>query len=185
MDPCMEMMRRWSMTIATMGLAYCLTAAVTCAQAKVINPVLVVPRLTVLAVPDFAAADQQLHQTAVDMARFIGPVLRRSCPVKLIDSDDIGGNAPGIDVDVPPDVSYWRSIKADIVALGRLMALADGRLRVEVRMWDVRAMYSPVQIYGKQFTASPDEMQRLSSVLAGDIFERLCDGDRGFLRTPE
>jgi TolB protein len=177
------------MTIAIVGPAYCLSATAICTQAKplVINPVWVItPRLTVLAVPDFVVADQQRHQTAIDIARLLGAVLRRSCPVKLIDSDDIGDNAPAIDVDVPPDVSYWRSIKADIVAVGRLTVLADGRLRVEVRMWDVRAaLYSPVQIYGRQFTASPDEMQRLSSVLAGDMFERLCDDDKGFLRTPE
>jgi TolB protein len=169
------------MTIVTMGLACCLAATAACAQAKslVINPVWVInPRLTVLAMPDFAAADPQLHRAASDMTRLIGVVLQRSCPVKLIN------NVPGIDIDVPPDASYWRSIKADIVTVGRLAALADGRIRIEVRMWDVSPGH-PVQIFGQQFTASPDAMERLGYILAGNVFERLCGDDAGFIRTPE
>jgi TolB protein len=116
------------------------------------------------------------------MARFIGGVLQRSCRLKLVNNDDIGDKAPGID-DARPDFSHWRSIRVDIVAAGRLTEIADGRLLIEVRMWDVWAPF-PLQFYGQQFRAPPDKMPRLSYVVAGDMYECLC-GDHGYVQTPD
>jgi TolB protein len=140
-------------------------------------------RPTALVIPDFAAADPRLRPSAVSMARFIGGVLQRSCGFKLLNSDDVGDMAPGID-DARLDFSYWRSIKVDIVVAGRLTELADGRLQIDIRMWDVWPLLPPSQLYGKRFIAPPDKVQRLSYVVAGDMYERLC-GDDGFTRMPD
>ena len=181
MGSCMAITQHRFTMIAAIGLA-CLAAPGVCVQAKplVSHPVLVInPRLTALAVPDFAAADPQLRQAAIDMARFIGDSLQRSCQFKLIGDT---GEQPAIDA--PPDYSFWRSVKVDVLVVGRLTGLPDGRIRVEARAWDVSPS-QPIQLYGQQFTASPDAMQRLGYILAGNMFERLCRDDKGFTRTPE
>jgi hypothetical protein len=123
--------------------------------------------------PGFAAADPRMRQSAAHMARFIGGVLQRSCGFKLLDSDDVGDKAPGID-DAHHDFPYWRSIKVDIIAAGRLTELADGRLQVEIRMWDAWSPLPYIQFYKKRFMAPPDKIQRLSYFVAGDMYERLC-----------
>jgi len=182
-----DITRRRSVTIVKMGLTRALAAAVTCASAKDHWWPRPIPNLwtrpTALVVPDFAAAEPRLRQSAVDMARFIGGILQRSCQFKLISNDDIGDKAPGID-DARLDFSHWRSIKIDIVVVGRLTELADGRLRVEVRIWDVWAAFPLGQIYGKQFMAPPDKAQRLGYAVAADMYERLC-GDHEYVRTPD
>jgi TolB protein len=128
-----------------------------------------VPLPAVLAVPDFASAAPNLRQAAVDMARFIGPALQRSCQFRLFNNDEVGDKTSGID-DVP-DFSRWRSRRVNIVTAGRLTELADGRIRVEARVWDV---FAQVQLYGRRFTAPPGQMERLGHILAGEMFERLC-----------
>jgi TolB protein len=175
---------RWTGTMGKLGLTCALAAAVTCASAKDRLYVGPIPNLwtrpAALVVPDFAAADPRLRRSALGMARFIGEVLQRSCGFKLLNSDDVGDKAPGID-DAQLDFSYWRSIKVDIVAAGRLTELAEGRLQVEIRMWDVWSPLRPSQFYGKRFMAPPDKIQRLSYVVAGDMYERLC-GDHEWVR---
>jgi hypothetical protein len=139
-------------------------------------------RPVVLVMPDFAASDPQLRQTAADMARFIGSVLQRSCHYKLINNDDIGDKAPGID-DVQPDFSHWRSIRSDIVVAGLLTELSGGQFGVEVRMWDVWRAFPRASIDAGQFVAPPDKVQHLSYTVAADMYERLC-GDDGYTRMP-
>jgi hypothetical protein len=139
-------------------------------------------RPVVLVMPNFAASDPQLRQTAADMARFIGSVLQRSCHYKLINNDDVGDKAPGIDA-VQPDFSHWRSIKSDIVVTGLLSELSGGQFGVEVHMWDVWRAFPRVPIYAHQFVAPPDNVQRLSYAVAADMYERLC-GDDGYTRMP-
>jgi hypothetical protein len=111
----------------------------------------------VLVVPDFAAPDPQLRQTAADMARFIGSVLQRSCHYKLINIDDIGDKV--LSIDGKPDISHWSSIKSDIVVAGRLTEPSSGQLLVEVRMWDVRR---GVEIYAHSFVQGAAHQQRRS-----------------------
>jgi hypothetical protein len=135
-------------------------------------------RPVVLVMPDFAAPDPQLRQTAADMARFIGSVLQRSCHYKLINNDDIGDKAPGID-----DFSHRRSIRSDIVVAGLLTEVSGGQFGVEVRMWDVWRAFPRASIYARQFVAPSDKVQRLSYVVAADMYERLC-GDDGYTRMP-
>jgi hypothetical protein len=77
-----------------MGLTCILAATVTCALAKDQSIRGPIPndwremRPVALVVPDFAAPDPQLRQTAADMARLIGSVLQRSCHYKLINNGD-------------------------------------------------------------------------------------------------
>jgi TolB protein len=183
-DSIVSNLTRRTGTIGKMGFTCALAAVVTCASAEdkwIRGPI---PNLWTrpagLVVPDFAAADPRMRQSAAHMVRFIAGVLQRSCRFKLVDSDDVGGKAPGID-DALPDFSYWRSTKVDVVVAGRLMELADGRLQVEVRMWDVWSPFPAGQFYGQRFMAPPDKMQRLSYVVAGDMYERLC-GDHEWVR---
>ena len=62
---------------------------------------------------------------------------------------------------------------------GRVTRQADGRLKVEFRLWDVT---SGQQLTGQQYFTTPDNWRRISHIVSDQVYERLT-GEKGYFDT--
>ncbi|TFF23037.1 Tol-Pal system protein TolB [Jiella endophytica] len=82
----------------------------------------------------------------------------------------------GLGPDVSPNFQDWTVINAQALVVGRVSPEADGRLRVEFRLWDTVAGQ---QMDGQQFYTNPDNWRRVGHIIADAIYERIT-GEKGY-----
>jgi TolB protein len=70
----------------------------------------------------------------------------------------------------------WRATGAQALVTGVVSREADGRARVEFRLWDV---FSQKQIIGTAYTTTQDNWRRISHIIADEIYKRLT-GEAGY-----
>jgi TolB protein len=73
----------------------------------------------------------------------------------------------------------WRLLGTSNLVIGKLVALADGRYRVQFRLYDV---YKATQLAGLQFQVTAKELRRTGHRISDAIYERLT-GERGAFDT--
>ncbi|MCQ8784239.1 Tol-Pal system beta propeller repeat protein TolB [Mangrovibrevibacter kandeliae] len=81
--------------------------------------------------------------------------------------------------DETPRFSDWTVINAQAVVTGRVSPEADGRLRVEFRLWDSLAGQ---QMDGQQFYTNPENWRRVAHIIADAIYQRIT-GEKGYFDT--
>jgi TolB protein len=124
-----------------------------------------------IAIPAFGG------ERGADIARVVAADLERSGFFRPL--DPAGFLQRDLDVNATPRFADWRAINAVAVASGRATAAADGRMQVEVRLWDVAAQ-RPLD--GRSFTATPDNWRRVAHKISDVIYERLT-GQKGYFDT--
>ena len=77
---------------------------------------------------------------------------------------------PGLDINTQPQFAAWRGAGVVDLVNGAVTADADGRLRVEFRLWDTSV---GSQLIGTQFTSSPDNWRRVAHKIADAVYTRL------------
>ncbi|MBO0904451.1 Tol-Pal system beta propeller repeat protein TolB [Jiella sonneratiae] len=82
----------------------------------------------------------------------------------------------GLGPDVSPSFQDWTVINAQALVVGRVSPEADGRLRVEFRLWDT---FAGQQLDGQQFYTNPDNWRRVGHIIADAIYERIT-GEKGY-----
>jgi TolB protein len=126
-----------------------------------------------IALPNFQSQNQ-LGQQIVEVVR---ANLQRSGLFAPIEQ------AAYIQRDIGPDQTPrfqdWTVINAQALVTGRVTPEADGRLRVEFRLWDT---YAGQQLDGQQFYANPDNWRRIAHIISDAIYERLT-GEAGYFDT--
>ncbi len=129
-----------------------------------------------IAITRFAdpAGDPQLGSQVADV---VTSDLRRSGLFQPI--DPAAFIEAGLGVDAVPNFGSWRTINAQALVTGRVMAQPDGRLKAEFRLWDVA---SGQQMIGQQYFAGADNIRRIGHIIADAVYERLT-GEQGYFDT--
>lgn len=73
----------------------------------------------------------------------------------------------------------WKAINAEALVTGKVTRSADGRTRVEYRLFDV---FGQVQMTGMAYMTTPQNWRRISHIIADDIYKRLT-GENGYFDT--
>jgi TolB protein len=84
-----------------------------------------------------------------------------------------------LDVNVQPRFPAWKSTGAQALVNGQVTVEADGRLRVDFRLWDI---FSEQQLLGLQFTSTPENWRRVAHKISDAVYERLT-GEKGYFDT--
>jgi TolB protein len=127
-----------------------------------------------IAIPAFLGDDPQL---AAEISGVIAGDLERSGLFQPLDPASFLEQVR--DVNAAPRFSDWRQIRADALAVGRVVRADDGRLSSEFRLWDVA---SGRQLAGERFATSAQNWRRVGHIIADQIYERLT-GEKGYFDT--
>ena len=109
-----------------------------------------------------------------DISRVISGDLQRSGLFKPLDPNSFIER--NLDVNVQPRFADWKTIGAQALVNGQVTVDADGRLRVDFRLWDI---YAEKQLQGVQYTATPENWRRVAHKIADKVYERLT-GEKGY-----
>lgn len=76
-----------------------------------------------------------------------------------------------------PRFGEWRAIGAQAMVTGTVSRTADGRARVEFRLWDV---FSEKPLVAKAFTTTQRNWRRIAHIISDEIYKRLTGEDGYF-----
>ncbi len=124
-----------------------------------------------ISIPAFAGSPVGGQITQVVAAN-----LQRSGLFRAVDGGGLGSN---LDVNLPPNFSAWQGQQVQALVTGRVSTGADGRLRVDFRLWDI---FNQQQLLGLQFTSTPENYRRVAHKISDAIYNRLT-GQRGYFDT--
>lgn len=130
-----------------------------------------------IAVVDFIGASGPAQQLGRDVSGVIRANLDRSGLFRPIPSSAFIERVSAMDV--PPRFADWRIIQAQALVVGQVTPLADGRIRIEFRLWDVLSEQS---LTGFQYATTPDNWRRIAHRISDQIYEQLT-GERGYFDT--
>ena len=160
-----------------LGLALTLAASAPArAQVEVdVNKGVVTP--LPIALPAFSGAEARAAGIGGDIARVVSSDLERSGFFRPLDPN--GFIERNIDIGVQPRFQDWRVISAQALVNGAATIEADGRLRVDFRVWDV---FNEKQILGLQFISTPENWRRVAHKISDAIYKQLT-GEDGYFDT--
>src|SRR5690348_584453 len=130
-----------------------------------------------IAIPPFPGAGGPEGQVGRDIAQVVSADLERSGLFKPIDprafiqSVSLG--------EAQPRFGDWRQIGAQALVTGGVRSEADGRFRVEFRLWDVVAEQ---QLAGFAYTTTRQNWRRIAHIIADEIYKRIT-GEEGYFDT--
>jgi TolB protein len=130
-----------------------------------------------IAIPDFVAAAPADTAASQNIAKVVRADLERSGLFRPLDSKSFIEQITNINV--APNFSSWRVINAQGLVTGQAALQADGRLRVDFRLWDV---YGENQMLGLQFYTQPVNWRRIAHMISDAIYQRIT-GEKGYFDT--
>ena len=130
-----------------------------------------------IAVTSFAGASAQDSQIGKDIAGVVSADLERSGLFKPIDPKAFIQTVDSLQVQ--PRFPDWKAINAQALVQGRVEQTQDGRLRVELRLWDV---FAETQMLGQAYNASPQGWRRIAHMVADAVYKRVT-GEDGYFDT--
>ena len=130
-----------------------------------------------IAITDFTDMSQSEQEYGRRIARVIAGDLERSGLFRPLDKRAFiqGGQA----MSTLPRFGDWRVIKAQALVQGRAQIVADGRLKVEFRLWDV---FAEQQMVGLVYFTVPDNWRRIAHIVSDAIYKRMT-GESGYFDT--
>jgi TolB protein len=130
-----------------------------------------------IAITDFTGMSQSEQEYGRRIARVIAGDLERSGLFRPLDKRAFiqGGQA----MSTLPRFGDWRVIKAQALVQGRAQIVADGRLKVEFRLWDV---FAEQQMVGLAYFTVPDNWRRVAHIVSDAIYKRMT-GESGYFDT--
>lgn len=114
---------------------------------------------------DFATQIPQVVSANLESSGLFKPLNPRAF-VQGINSMHISG----------PRFGEWRAIGTQALISGNVTSTADGRTRVEFRLWDV---FSEKQLIGVAYMTTPQNWRRIAHIISDEIYKRLT-GEEGY-----
>ncbi len=129
-----------------------------------------------IAVPDLLVNGSS-SGVGADIAGVVRADLERSGLFKPIDPKAFIDRVNAINV--VPNFANWRTINAQGLTVGAATAQPDGRLRVDIRLWDVNG---EKEMWNQQFFSAPENWRRIAHKVADAIYEHVT-GEKGYFDT--
>ncbi len=125
-----------------------------------------------IAVPAFSGAAEgaRISQVVIDD-------LQRSGLFRALDPASFP--ALGGDINLKPGFDGWKAVSAQGLLIGQVSLDGAGRLRADVRLWDV---YAGESLIGTEFTATPANWRRVAHKIADAVYTKLT-GQAGYFDT--
>ena len=130
-----------------------------------------------IAIAPLGGADARTAALGAEISKVISANLDRSGFFKPLDPGSFIDR--NMDVAVQPNFANWRAINAQALVNGQASIDADGRLRVDFRLWDV---FNQQQLLGLQFTATPEDWRRIAHKISDQVYKKLT-GEDGYFDT--
>lgn len=108
---------------------------------------------------------------AASVSAIVSADLERSGQFRLVDTSA----APALDELARPDGAMWRQRGADSLVTGSVTRLADGRLDVRFRLWDI---VRGQDLGGQSFAVESGDLRLVAHRMADYVYEKLT-GERG------
>jgi len=172
--------------LAAVACVFAVTAVSASAQTVqevVVDQGVIAPTPIAIMISGTDASGNNLGQ---QISKVVSADLERSGYFKPIDPNAFIQTS--LDVNVQPNWVDWRTINAQDLANGVARVDADGRLAVDVRLYDVFSQNELILGHDKgstggiAFTATPDNWRRVAHKIADAIYERLT-GQGGYFDT--
>jgi TolB protein len=130
-----------------------------------------------IAIPAFYGANANAAQYGRDIAQVVSNDLVRSGLFAAVDPRSFVQDADSLLVS--PRFADWRVLNAQALVIGKVEAQADGRLKVEFRLWDV---FAEQQMTGLAYFTVPNNWRRVAHIVADAIYKRIT-GEDGYFDT--
>ena len=130
-----------------------------------------------IAVTTFVAGRPDEAQVGRDIAGVISANLERCGLFKPIDPKSFVQSAEALKAQ--PRFADWRVIGAQALVQGNIETQADGRLKVEFRLWDV---FTQKLMTGLAYYTIPSNWRRIAHIVSDAIYKRLT-GEDGYFDT--
>ena len=130
-----------------------------------------------IAVTAFDADTDKERQTGQQISEVVSGDLERSGLFKPIDPAAFIQSPSSLQVQ--PRFADWRVINAQALLTGKASIEADGRLKVEFRLWDV---FAEQQMIGFAFFTVPQNWRRLAHKVSDAVYKRVT-GEDGYFDT--
>ena len=130
-----------------------------------------------IAIAPLSGVDARTASIGADIAKVISANLDRSGFFRPLDPNSFIDR--NLSVEVQPNFANWRAINAQALVNGQVSIDADGRLRVDFRLWDV---FNQQQLLGLQFTATPEDWRRVAHKISDQVYKKLT-GEDGYFDT--
>jgi TolB protein len=119
----------------------------------------------VIAIPDFIAQDPKL---GADLAGIVAGNLGRSGLFQVLDRQSYIQRVTNFNV--APNFQDWRAIGAEALVVGQATPLGDGRLQLDVRVWDV-GLSKPIA--GQRLVTGMANFRRLAHQASDLTYEKM------------
>jgi TolB protein len=130
-----------------------------------------------IAITDFHGKNERETEIGKNIAKVISADLERSGLFKAIDKGAFLQDTKSLQVQ--PRFADWRVINAQALVNGASEIDADGRLRIEFRLWDV---FAEAQMAGLQYKTQAANWRRVAHIIADAIYKRIT-GESGYFDT--
>lgn len=131
-----------------------------------------------IAITNFHATQPNQQQMATEMPKIITDNLERTGLFKPLNSASFIQTPQSIFTD-GVRFAEWRAINTQALVTGTVTTSADGRTRVEFRLWDV---YGQAQLSGMAYTTTPQNWRRIAHIISDEIYKRIT-GENGYFDT--
>jgi TolB protein len=118
------------------------------------------------------------NTVGADISRVVTADLQRSGLFRPLDPNSFIER--NLDVNVLPRFSDWKTINAQALVNGQVTVDADGKLLVDVRLYDV--VNEKAIGDGRRFSSTPDNWRRVAHSIADLVYSRLT-GETGYFDT--